>query len=389
LLKDFKSHGMSLSMDDFGTGYSALAYLKHYPFDYVKIDQSFVRDIMTNSGDAAISNAVISMAHSMGIRVIAEGVETEAQCDFLSKNMCDLVQGYYLSQPVPPDQAGAFIQTQFCLPEHLLRIEKTARTLLVVDDEQNILASLKRLFRRDAYVILTANSGKEGLEILKEHKVDVIISDQRMPAMTGVDFLRQAKAGYPDTVRIVLSGYTELQSITDAINEGSIYKFLTKPWEDEQLRDQIKEAFQHKEMSDENRKLGLKIQTANHELATANRRLAEMLQQKEHQINRDGNSLEIAREALQAVPIPLIGVDEDGMIAFANAATEILFIEHAPLLGAHIDQLLPDFSDTASRIAEGENFTVATLAHDYQVNWRNMGESSRSRGKLITFFRNG
>ena len=152
-------------------------------------------------------------------------------------------------------------------------------TLLLVDDEENILASLRRLLRRDGYRILTAGGGAEGLEVIANNEVDVIVSDQRMPNMTGTEFLRKVKAQKPDTVRIVLSGYTELQSITDAINEGSIYKFLTKPWDDEQLRANIAEAFHYKKLGDENERLKLDLQLANQELAGANDQLRELLEE--------------------------------------------------------------------------------------------------------------
>ena len=386
MLKKLKHKGILISMDDFGTGYSALGYLKHSLFDYVKIDQSFIRDIITNSSDAAISNAIISMAHSLGIKVVAEGVETEEQCDFLSKNMCDLIQGYYLSRPMPPAVAGQFLIDQVVLPERLLRIRKISRTLLLVDDEPGILASLKRLFRRDGYHVLIANSGEEGVEILKNHSVDVIVSDQRMPVMTGVDFLRRAKVICPDAVRIMLSGYTELQYITDAINEGSIYKFLTKPWDDQQLRDRILGAFQFKEMADENRILSLRIQTANHELATANRQLTDILERKNHQINRDEISLNITREVLQNIPVPVLGIDEDGMIAFTNSASELLFGGKNALLGVDVDDVLPCFSQIVANVKEGANFSLGLPNFYYKVNWREMGVSSRSKGKLLIFF---
>jgi DNA-binding NtrC family response regulator len=106
--------------------------------------------------------------------------------------------------------------------------ETQQRVLLLVDDEANILRSLQRLFRREGYRILSALSGAEGLERLKEEKVGVIISDQRMPGMTGSEFLHQVKDLYPDTVRLILSGYTDLESVTDSINRGAIYQFLTK-----------------------------------------------------------------------------------------------------------------------------------------------------------------
>lgn len=140
------------------------------------------------------------------------------------------------------------------------------RTILLVDDEENILRSLERLLRRDGYRILKATSGQGGLEVLKQHAVGVIISDQRMPGMTGVEFLSKVKDLYPQTVRIALSGYTELKSVTDAINKGAIYKFLTKPWDDDLLRANVQEAFEHFELAHENERLARELQKANEQI---------------------------------------------------------------------------------------------------------------------------
>lgn len=147
------------------------------------------------------------------------------------------------------------------------------RTMLLVDDEENILRSLERLLRRDGYRILTANSGEAGLELLKENGVGVIISDQRMPGMTGVEFLSKVKDLYPRTVRIALSGYTELKSVTDAINKGAIYKFLTKPWDDDLLRANVQEAFEHFELAHENERLARELQEAKEQLGRMKQRL--------------------------------------------------------------------------------------------------------------------
>ena len=141
------------------------------------------------------------------------------------------------------------------------------RTLLLVDDEESILRALTRVFRRDGYTLLTATSGAAGLERLAEHKVGVVISDQRMPEMTGVEFLNQVKERHPDTLRIVLSGYTELKSVTDAVNQGSVYKFLTKPWDDDLLRQHVEDAFLHYELRGENRRLTTELQRSNTELS--------------------------------------------------------------------------------------------------------------------------
>lgn len=103
-LGELKKQGVSIAVDDFGTGYSSLAYLKRFKLDILKIDQSFVRDIEHNPDDAAIVSAIVSMAHSLGMEVVAEGVENFAQLDFLMQNRCDLIQGYYFSKPLPPDE---------------------------------------------------------------------------------------------------------------------------------------------------------------------------------------------------------------------------------------------------------------------------------------------
>ena len=116
-----------------------------------------------------------------------------------------------------------------------------------MDDEPNILSSLQRLLRHEGYNILTSTSPAAAFDILAKHPVGVIISDQRMPEMSGTEFLSRVRELYPDTLRMVLSGYADLNSVTDAVNRGAIYKFLSKPWEDDALRAQVAEAFRHHE----------------------------------------------------------------------------------------------------------------------------------------------
>jgi response regulator RpfG family c-di-GMP phosphodiesterase len=116
--------------------------------------------------------------------------------------------------------------------------------ILIVDDETANLRLLERLFRRE-YQVLTATSGGEALELLKMHDIALIISDQRMPGMTGIEFLKQAAAMRPHTVRIILTGYTDVNALVEAINSGVVYKYVTKPWVNEDLQQTVVRAIEH------------------------------------------------------------------------------------------------------------------------------------------------
>ncbi len=382
-MRALKALGVRLSLDDFGTGYSSLSYLKRFPFDKVKIDQSFVRGIHTSSQDAVIAKVVISMAHGLGLRVIAEGVETEAQCEFLRANVCDEIQGYFFSRPIPAPAMQALLAEDRRLAPHLMRQQRKTRTLLLVDDEPNVIAALRRVMRADGYRILTASSGREGLELLALNPIDIIVADQRMPGMTGVEFLREAKTSHPLTIRIVLSGHTELQSVTDAINEGAIYRFLTKPWDDAHLRGVIHDAFMHKELADENEQLNLRIRTANQELAASNRQLQEVLAQKQEELTLGQHDLASMQQALQAIPMPVMTLDNRGRVSFANDQALQLCHDRGPLLTLDIATVLPEIDALLTSTSTGDS-TAIIGESSYRVSWRAIGGSSAAGGKIIT-----
>lgn len=132
--------------------------------------------------------------------------------------------------------------------------------ILYVDDEQQNLISFKATFRRE-YTIYTAQSGQEGLEILRNHDVQLIITDQRMPGMTGVQFLERTVQEYPDTIRMVLTGYSETEDIIDVINSGRILRYITKPWDEGELRMTIESARQIYELQRSNRRLLRELQS--------------------------------------------------------------------------------------------------------------------------------
>jgi diguanylate cyclase (GGDEF)-like protein/PAS domain S-box-containing protein len=377
-LQALRALGVEVSLDDFGTGYSSLSYLRRLPVDVVKIDRSLVPDVTGPAEDVSITRAIITMAHSLRMKVLAEGVESEGQAALLAANQCDQMQGYWFSAALPAAALEAMLRDGRQIDPALLGRRSRQRTLLLVDDEENIVAALRRLLRVEGWLVLSATSAEQALQLMARHEVDVILSDQRMPGMTGVELLRRAKQLYPDTIRLVLSGYTELQSITDAINEGAIYKFLAKPWEDEPLRAHLREAFGLKEMADQNRRLDREVQAANLELAELNGRLQSLLSAQREQNEREVGSREAAQELLEAMPVPVFGIDDEGLLVFANAPAQALCGPGGNLLGAPASEQLPQALRPA---LEGDPMLV-TLA---ERRWRTMSRllSGNARGRLL------
>lgn len=382
-LVELKAIGIEISLDDFGTGYSNLSYLRTLPIDVVKVDRSFVHDVTAAPQDVSVTRAVITMAHSLQMKVLAEGVETEGQLALLIANRCDQIQGYYFSPPVTAEAIVEMLNERRQLPVRLLRERARERTLLLVDDDELILSMLEHLFQHEGYHVLAANSGAKGLARLAEHDVDVIVSDQWMPGMSGVEFLSRAKELFPDTVRIVLSAYCELEAITEAINQGGIYKFLTKPLNNDQLRGHVAAAFKHKELADDNRQLVAEVISAKQALADAQRQLQQLRVARTERERRDDTSLVVAREVLEHIPAPVIGIDLEGMIAFVNADAESLFAHEPSLLGREAREALPVDLCAVWHISDGQHHGVNVAGRPFQAVCRLMSDTSPSRGSLL------
>jgi len=243
-LRNLRQRGVQVSIDDFGTGYSSLAYLRRFPIDKLKIDIAFIRDVTSNPDDAAIVRAIITMAHSLNLVVIAEGVETQAQQSYLLRHRCDQIQGYLASRPLPAALITQLMvlrkaRTQPAAPEAV------RQTLLIVDDDPFILELLVTQLSGEHYRVLQAESGAEAFDTLAQNEVQVILCDQRMPAMEGTVFLDKVRAIYPGIFRIVLSGEADLEQMMAAVNRGAIDRFYTKPWDQKALLGSIQQAFLH------------------------------------------------------------------------------------------------------------------------------------------------
>lgn len=263
-------------------------------------------------------------------------------------------------------------------------------TLLCIDDEQNILNSLKRLLRKEKYRLLTGNSGQEGLRILEENKVHVVVSDQRMPEMNGTEFMKAVKARYPDILRIMLTGYTEVDSISDAINEGHIYKFFLKPWNDQNLKLEIRQAMEQYTLKQDNKRLHDQILQQNEELRVINENLEVIIKERTQSLEFQNQALQISHAILDDLPTPIIGVSSEMMVVMTNKASNRCWGDGLPMeLGIRVDEKLgPDLNQQLSAcLTSGEKCYLPGTeikGRVYDIEVTPLTGRNRGQGIIIT-----
>lgn len=163
--------------------------------------------------------------------------------------------------------------------------------VLLVDDEPNVLSSLRRLLRKVDCTLYTALSGKEGLDILAEHDIDIVISDARMPEMTGPEFLAIVAEEYPDSTRILLTGYADMEAMADAINRGKVSQYIEKPWDDEKLVALVQDTLMHVDVLKQNQALQQVIKEQNETLKAMNENLEATVKERSAKIILMNNAL--------------------------------------------------------------------------------------------------
>lgn len=157
-------------------------------------------------------------------------------------------------------------------------------TILLVDDEENILNALNRTLRKEGYRVLTAPGGEAGLSIVDRERVSLVVSDHRMPGMEGVEFLTEVRKRSPETMRMMLTGYADMKSVVAAINAGQVYRFITKPWNDEEIKLILRDAIRHYELIQENKELHVLTQKQNIQLKDLNSNLEQKVLERTQEV---------------------------------------------------------------------------------------------------------
>ncbi|MCP5041450.1 MAG: response regulator [bacterium] len=170
----------------------------------------------------------------------------------------------------------------------------TEHAVLFVDDEVNILKAIQRLLRNEPWRVLTATDPNEALEIMRRTPAQVVVTDQRMPSMSGVDFLSRVRDQHADVIRMMLTGYTEMNIAVDAINKGEIYRLITKPWNDDELRATLRQAFDHHDLKSEIKRLNSVSREQNFKLQDMNRNLETKVRERTKQLALKNQELSTA-----------------------------------------------------------------------------------------------
>lgn len=235
------------------------------------------------------------------------------------------------------------------------KTEPTA-TLLFVDDETSILSSLKRLFRPFGYRIFTAEGGAQALEVMQREHIDLVISDMRMPVMTGAQFLQQVYERWPDCVRILLTGYAEIGDTIDAINKGHIYRYISKPWEDNDITLSIQHALRQKQLEKANQGLEELTRKQNEELKELNANLEQKVKARTEELRQAMGFLEITHEKLKK-----------GFITSIRIFSSLIEMREG-LMAGHSHRVAELARDIALKMgmkdAEVQDVFLAALLHD-------------------------
>jgi len=197
-------------------------------------------------------------------------------------------------------------------------------SVLFLDDEQNVLNSISRMFADEAYGVTVAVTPEQAMDILSREKIKVVLSDQRMPGITGIEFLNQVKTKYPDIVRILFTAYADLDATEAAINISEVYRFINKPWHPQELKTSVVGAIHFYDMVMENRRLFEETKTRNEELSEANSKLKEFSSTLSHELRTPLASIKTALDIVLSGNAGKVGEEQRNFLSKAKSNVDRL-----------------------------------------------------------------
>ena len=268
ILHMIRALGVRLSLDDFGTGFSSLSYLQELPIDELKIDRSFIMSIESEMDEAPIVPAIIAMAWRLGLQIVVEGIENEAQLNYIERHQCDIYQGFLFAKPMPQDEFFEKLRTEDFLPvsgesklagnaataPHVGRGRAAASggRLLVIDDDPSICRLVTILLEEDGILVTSAHTGGDGLTLARERRFDLVLLDIGLPDVDGFSLCRQlcAVAATQAVPVIFLTARETAGDEARGLGEGAI-DFIRKPVQPDVLRLRVRIHLELKKQRDQ------------------------------------------------------------------------------------------------------------------------------------------
>lgn len=372
ILDSLKALGVTISLDDFGTGYSSLAYLKRFPLDAVKVDRSFVQDITADSDDASITRAVITMAHHLKLKVVAEGVETEGQLALLISHQCDVIQGYFFSRPLAVAQMEELLAEDRHLPSNLLRsgTRKPMALFAGVHGFDDVVAQLER----DGHRICIAKDEEAARQWFAGNLADVLICGVPRRDFDALSLLRQARALQPQCERLLLVDGRHWRTVGAVTSDGTVNRLMRLPLKSETLRSIVEESLLQRQISEDFGRLSEEVETAARELVRVEeeRRRLEVANRSLQELG--GNGYAILQSVMLQLPWPAFGVDGDGLLAMASETALQAFAERMPVIGTPFAEILPELDQAKGDLVEIGDKTYRVVRRTIEVEGKPIGD---------------
>jgi len=358
-LSALKKMGVTISLDDFGTGYSSLAYLKRFPLDAVKVDRSFVQDIAADSDDASITRAVITMAHHLKLKVVAEGVETPEQLALLISHQCDVIQGYFFSRPLPAPGMTELLATDQRLPANLLSsgTRKPMALFVAVDGFEEVISTLIRAGHR----VCTAPDTQGALQWFSGNLVDVLVCGAPRKGFNAEELIRQAAAMQPRCERILLADSKQWnrKPVAELSSSGLVHRVIHLPVEADAFQLVVEETLSRRHISDEYSRLSHEVEVVERQLVRIEEDRRRLLDENQALQVQERQGYRILQGVLAELPLVVIGVDENGLIALANEAALEQFVQRSVVPGAVLDKVLPE----VAALVENGNIDIDGISY--------------------------
>ncbi len=376
-LTALKQKGVTISLDDFGTGYSSLAYLKRFPLDAVKVDRSFVQDITADSDDASITRAVITMAHHLKLKVVAEGVETQEQLALLISHQCDVIQGYFFSRPLSVPAMTDLLSADKCLPDSLLcsGTRKPMVLFAAVDGFDEVISALLR----DGHRVCKVNDEAAAWQWFTGNLVDVLVCGAPHKGFDTLGLIRQAAQAQAQCERILVADSRQWQrkAVAALSSSGLLHRAIHLPVDAAAFRSVIEEAIGRRHISDEYSRLSHQVEVVERELLRSEAERQRLAEQNRVLLQEKGSGFRMLHEVLAALPLPAVGIDADGLVALASESALVSFAKRGLVPGLPLLAALPEVAS----LVDGDRVHIDGA--DYIVRWRTTGCDVSSQGRLL------